>query len=425
MYNEIEGWARRTTEVKPAISQQSTAARYGLGQIDEAVGALTSSPIGDCVGYNEFEAAPYVRGVLPWTGKYEVRPWSNSDDSHLLAFLQTYHGIKSERDAQHAFAIVCMNNAFNPVIDRLGTLPQWDGQNRVGHLFSWFLGAPDDGYTQAVERLFLNGAVMRTYNPGAKFDYMPVLVGGQGIGKSTLARKLALDDDFFTDCVTGIGTKEAAELVQGNLVVEVAELDALKGKNLETTKAFISRVSDDYRPPYGKRTEKHPRRFVMIGTTNSDRFLSDSSGNRRFLPVKCGVEKPKLDVFGSDAEAFIEQAWAEVLAEYRETGSLPLVLPRGAEQEALEMQEEASLDDPRIGQIGAWLDERMPGERVCASEIAEEALGIMRPLQKRYITNEVHEIMKHHFPEWERLPGKARVRGYGGQRAYQRTARSN
>ena len=426
MSDAVDAWeeaARRAGELAkaPAPGVEVMDETHATGTIDSIAKAIENdSRLGDAIGFNELDSAPYVRGVLPWSEKAETRPWRNSDDSQLLAYLQTEHGVKSENAVGHAFSIVCERTRFNPVIDRFDALPQWDGKNRAGHLFDWFLGAPDDGYTQEVERLFLNGAVMRTYHPGAKFDYMPVLVGGQGIGKSTLARKLALDDGFFTDGVTGIGTKEAAELVQGNLIVEIAELDALKGKNLETTKAFISRVSDDYRPPYGKRTEKHPRRFVMIGTTNSDRFLSDSSGNRRFLPVRCGVEKPKLDVFGGDAEEVIGQAWAEILAEYRRAGSLPLVLPREAAQAALKMQDEASLDDPRIGQIGEWLDRTMPGERVCASEIAEEALGVERP-QSKYLTNEIHEIMKHCFPGWGRLPTKAKIQGYGTQIAYQRT----
>lgn len=430
MSDAIETWeeeARKAGALAtvPAPEADVMDAPHTAGTIDAIARAIENDArLGDAIGFNELESAPYVRGVLPWSAKCETRPWRNSDDSQLLAYLQTEYGVKNEKAVAHAFSIVCERTRFNPLIDRFDALPQWDGRSRAGHLLAWFLGAPDNGYSQAVERLLMNGAVMRTYHPGAKFDYMPVLVGGQGIGKSTFVRKLALDDRFFTDSVTGIGTREAAELVQGNLIVEVAELDALKGKNLETTKAFISRVSDDYRPPYGRRAEKHPRRFVMIGTTNSDRFLSDPSGNRRFLPVQCGAKEPELDLFGIDVEAVIEQAWAEVLAEYREVGSLPLVLPRDVAIAASKMQEEASLDDPRIGQIGEWLDRTMPGERVCASEIAEEALGIDRPQQKKHHTNDVHDIMKHHFHEWERLPTKAKIQGYGTQIAYQRTAES-
>jgi predicted P-loop ATPase len=261
---------------------------------------------------------------------------------------------------------------------------------------------------------------MRTFHPGTKFDYMPVLIGDQGLGKSTLARKLAMRDEFFTDSLTGIGTKVGAELVQGNLIVEIAELEAIKGKELETVKAFISRTSDDYRAPYAKRVEKHLRRFALIGTTNSNHFLSDPSGNRRFLPVRCGIHEPRLSLFSTDTKHVIGQAWAEMLHYYRQSDSLPVILPDALKADVLHEQDEASVDDARIGIIGAWLDSRELHERVCVIQICEIVLDAPRGNRKQWLENEVRGILERHFPEWERLKGKQRVTGYGTQRAYEK-----
>lgn len=162
---------------------------------------------------------------------------------------------------------------------------------------------------------------MRTFHPGSKFDYVPVLIGEQSVGKSTFARMLALSDEFFTDSLAGVGSKEGAELLQGNLIVEIAELDAIKGKNMETTKAFITRTSDDYRAPYTRRPARHPRRCVLIGTTDTPHFLSDPSENRRFLPARCSIAEPQLSLFDGAADEIIRQAWAEMLYSYHQLGS--------------------------------------------------------------------------------------------------------
>lgn len=422
MANSIDEWVKETKAKEESLAKQPLAVVPSVkpGAIDEAVQAIMGDAyLWDAIGFNELSSAPYVRGVLPWADMAETRQWSDTDDSQLFAYLQSNYGIKSEKNVEHAFRIVCDKTKFNPLIDNFNALPEWDGVERAGHLFTWFLGAADTPYTKAVERLFLAGAIARTYHPGTKFDYMPVLIGGQGIGKSTLVRKLALEDAYFTDDVTGIGSKEAAEIAQGKLIVEIPELSAIKGKDLEAVKAFISRVSDDYRPPYAKRTEQHPRRFVLIGTTNTRFFLRDATGNRRYLPITCGVSTPTHSLFDENAVCTIAQTWAEMLVEYK-AGNLPIILSPTMEQEAAKQQEGASVDDPRIGLIGEYLETSTPGERVCVVQIVEEALDIARSKQQTYTQNEVRGILERNYPEWQPCEKKQRVGEYGIQRAYQK-----
>lgn len=231
MENEAANWLESTKAIPVDEEKQKVTLRARSGQIDHITEALIASPIGIAIGYNELESAPYVRGMLPWANRSEFRRWQDVDDSHLFAYLQTNFDIKNEQAIRHALAIANERNRFNPIIDMFASLPKWDEKRRAGYLLHRFLGAEDNAYTQAVERLIFSGAIMRTYHPGTKFDYMPVVTGEQGCGKSTLIRMMALMDEFFTDCLTGIGTKEGAELVQGKLLVEISELDALRGKH--------------------------------------------------------------------------------------------------------------------------------------------------------------------------------------------------
>ncbi len=195
-----------------------------------------------------------------------------------------------------------------------------------------FLGAASDDHTSEVERLLMGAALARTFDQGCTFDYMPVLIEHQGIGKFTLILKLALDGRYFIDSVCGIDSKQAAELVQGKWFVELPEIAAMKGASLEVVKAFITRQADEYRMPNARHVESRPRRFIHVSTTNVREFLTDLTGNRRFLPIKYGEQKPKMSLFTAEADRCFRQAWSEAYRDYREGAlgrSWQLVLSRG------------------------------------------------------------------------------------------------
>lgn len=286
---------------------------------------------------------------------------------------------------------------------------------------SAFLGAADDDYTREVERLLMGAAIARTFDAGCKFDYMPVLIGSQGIGKSTFVRRLALDAALYTDSVVGIGTKQAAELVQGKWFVELAELAAMRGTALEAVKAFITRQADEYRMPYARHVESRPRRFVMVGTTNVREFLSDLTGNRRFLPVRCGERAIEANLFSKDAMQHFQQAWAEAYRGYKEGvlgRSWQLTLSSAASSQARELQDLSGIDDPRTGIIEQWLGGLEAGSIICTVQAMEEELGIPREMQKRRDQMEVSALLQSSISDLRPLDGKRRVGTYGVQRAF-------
>ncbi len=396
--------------------------------VAELVEEIDASALAEAIAFNEMAGRLYVRGVLPWSdgGRPENRPWDSRDDSHGYAWVQERFGCGGERDFQHALTIVGDGRRYNPVTDMLEALPAWDGGGRVGYLMQSFLGADEGDYVSEVERLFMRAAITRAYRPGCKFDYMPVLVGPQGAGKSTFLRMLAMDDALFTDSVSGIGTKQAAELVQGKWIVEVAELAAIRGAALESVKVFITRQTDDYRAPYARHAESRPRRFVVAGTTNSQGFLVDATGNRRFLPIRCGSQEPLLDLFDSGAAGHFEQAWAEAMERFAPSAgtALPdLVLPRYVVGTARELQAASTATDARVGIIGDYLDRFGEGDATCVVQVIEEALGRPREQQTRREQMEVAEILGFSFPGWAQSPGKRRFGPYGPQRAFVKTGK--
>lgn len=170
----------------------------------------------------------------------------------------------------------------------------------------------------------------------------------------------------------------------------------MKGAALEAVKAFITRQADEYRMPYARHVESRPRRFVMVGTTNAREFLNDLTGNRRFLPIRCGEHTPDMSLFSSEASHCFAQTWAEAYEGYRE-GSLgrswQLTLSSGASSQAMNLQAESGIDDPRAGIIEEWLGGLEDGAVICTVQAMEEALGIPRETQRRRDQMEVSALL--------------------------------
>ena len=184
------------------------------------------------------------------------------------------------------------------------------------------------------------GAVQRTYQPGCKLDEMPVLVGGQGIGKSAFVRAAVPPDmpELFADGVRfDMRDKEQVEAVLGRAVIEVSEMAGRGKAEIEHIKQFVSRQDDGIvRLAWHRSAEPCPRRFIMVGTTNERRDLpNDPTGNRRFVPVELRL--------GTHIEAFMdanrEQLWAEAMVAYHDHG-LGAALPRSLHDAQRERAEE-------------------------------------------------------------------------------------
>ncbi len=168
----------------------------------------------------------------------------------------------------------------------LATVPPLKAWDRVGEVF---LGNAHPIATLAMQRMMI-GAVARAYNPGCSMSWLPILVGAQGIGKSMFSRGL-VPDDLFAEVTTPLETlmKEQYRLHVAWLL-ELPEIDNyFSPKNIENFKNLITARTDEVRRPYASLPESLRRRFVMIGTTNRNQFLVDSTGNRRFVPLEIGA----------------------------------------------------------------------------------------------------------------------------------------
>lgn len=372
--------------------------------------------------------------------------WTDADDAQLRNFIGThYGGLASKALIDDAFTEVTSKNAFHQVKDWWNTLT-WDGVPRVGRLLIDYLGAEDTRYTREVTENFFKAGVARVMRPGTKFDCCLVLTGPQGIGKSTILARMG--GRWFNDSIVSIKGKDPLEQLIGSLVIELGEMQAATRAENDELKAFISRQTDKFRAPYGRRTEEYPRQCIFAATTNDDIFLKDRTGGRRFLIVPCSGKAEK-NLWQDFTPAEAAQCWAECIALYKENPNLEL--SKESRKEAREMQESHTEGAELKGLIQEYLDRALPPlwesmgleerrewldapaidgdkdhkpkDRVCTLEIWCECLGNSQKSMRNIDARNLNTIMQH-MEGWEvyrgEKGGRFRFSLYGTQRAYVR-----
>ena len=205
--------------------------------------------------------------------------------------------------------------SYNPVMEYMEKAAEkWDGRKRINQMLQVYLGAEDIDLVSKIAEMWLVGAVAKVYEPYAKFDYVLDLVGGQGVGKTSLLQKLG--GEWYTDAVTDFANKDNYDIMLKALIVNDDEMVASNRMSFAETKAFISKTSLRFRKPYMKRTEEFAKNFVLARTTNQKEYLKDKTGERRFLSVMADTSRQKKHPMEIEPET-IEQIWGEAVTIYK------------------------------------------------------------------------------------------------------------
>ena len=342
--------------------------------------------------------------------------WTDKDDGALESYLDIKYGLRNKNDYTNGFNMALLENEFNPLQSYLDAL-EWDGVPRIDEALNRYLGVEKTEYNLAAFRVFLQGAIHRAYNPGCKFDYMMVLIGKQGDGKSTFFKFLACNDDWYDENFNFKDTnnKATVEKMAGKWFLEMGEMDTMK-KDMVTSdalKAFVSSVSDDYRVPFAKRKETRKRQCVFCGTSNDINFLKDRTGNRRYLPIDCNATSAtRQRIFDYDtARPYFKQVIAEAVAEYKKDPNKKPVLPFDIEEQAKREQLNHLEEDVWVSIIQDHLDNELVG-RVNAAYIYDKAFGKDPVDMRKGEAGRILTIMRNDIVGWHEI-GKARLTGYG------------
>jgi predicted P-loop ATPase len=332
-----------------------------------AIIALREAPAWHGVlAYNEFRRETVIESYPPWdpqVSKWVTRAWTDHDDLLATDWLQKAEiSVQSKITAQ-AVEVVARDRSFHPVREYLVGL-EWDGSSRLDIWLSTCWGAEKTPYTATIGRAMMIAAVARIFEPGCKVDTVPIFESDQGKMKSTAIK--ALFDPWFTDELADLGSKDAAMQTRGVWGIEVSELDSMARTDVSRIKAFITRTLDRFRPPYGSRLLESPRSCVFWGTTNSDSYLKDETGGRRFWPVKSG----KINIVL--LREIRDQLWAEAVFLY-EAGESWWITKKETLADAERHQRDRYIGDPWDDVISAYLDLQ---SEVTIDEVLRQALHL-------------------------------------------------
>ena len=371
--------------------------------------------------WNEFNDKIEIRSDLPWREvRKENQYWSDRDNACLAGLLETKFGIVSKEKMLNALAQIQLENKYHPLREKLDSLPEWDGEKRLEKVFTTYLGARPSALTAAIARKSFAAAIARIYEPGKKFDYMTILQGPEGIGKSTFLQKISLG--YFSDSLTSLsGDKGTMEQLQGHWILEISELSAMRKSDLEEQKRFISKTADSYRAAYARESTTRLRQCVFFASTNETDFYKGDTGNRRYWLVVCdkGAQVKPWEM----KESEILQLWAEAKKVYLSGEQLCLDAAESEQLKMLQQNYDETESHPWTDIICSWLDARPYIDRVCPAMLYKNAIcgtdhsegydwkRNFKVKDSKLITK-ILRLQKG----WKQLGGTQRVDGFGKMR---------
>ncbi len=214
-----------------------------------------------------------------------------------------------------AVTYLANDNCFDPRIQFLERCAEeHKPSDDIHQLATIYFGNDSEIANLALKRMLV-GAVARAYNHGCSMSWLPILIGKQGAGKSGWAKNL-VPREMFVELNSDLNTliKEAYRLHQG-WILELPEIDQLfKPQHAECLKNLITLQVDEIRRPWELPT-KAKRGFIFIGTSNQPELLVDSTGNRRFVPIRIADD---FEVPWRDLEHKRGGLWAAAIQLYKQ-----------------------------------------------------------------------------------------------------------
>lgn len=389
------------------------------GKVDSTIENMilimeNDSDINKHIAFNEFNNSYeyHEKGKVP-------RAWKDSDDAKVMAYMEKAYGIYNVNKYNQALAIIMEKHTYNPLKDLIED-KDWDGIERIDLFLEDILKCDcSENYMQSyykeVSRMIFYGGIARLYTPGVKFDYMPILIGEQGVGKSTIIDWLALNTQYYKE-VTTIDGKDGIECLEGGWMCEFSELLAMtRQKDVQSMKAFVTRTADKYRKPYDKYVSTIPRKCIFIGTTNDSEFLTDTTGNRRYLPVEVKIKRGEMFEQENYIRNYILECWREALYKMKNKKDFYLSIPKDYQNIVELMQERRVIEDPKLYELEDFLSKKELGDKVCSRMIWAEAFkGIIKDATRGDF--KIIGGYMNKFKDWKRYDTCITFNKYGKQK---------
>lgn len=262
-----------------ALSQSG----YPINNEDNVARIFEGTPIlGERLWFDDFYNSVFIETK---NGGQELK---DLDIFKLTMHLQRNYGMSRISDAtvRRALLILADRVHKNEPLDWMESL-KWDGKPRIEAFCVTHLGAKSTPYVLAASKNFWISMASRIYNPGCIMRTMIILKSKQWAGKSTAFA--IIGGKWYAEALESIQSNNFLQSLHGKMLIEFADMSGMDRADVNRIKQVISCRMDRFRAPYDRVPNDHPRRCVLVSTTNEGNFLRDDTGGSRFWPIETGV----------------------------------------------------------------------------------------------------------------------------------------
>ena len=368
---------------KPNPELDEESGRYPAWSSNVLCALRKPSFTGEFIAYDNFRRVRTIQidPTIP------PREWHDTDNIRLrvqLGYL-SFQAVGKE-SLEECAGLVAKDNEYDAAQEWLDTVPDWDGVKRVDTFNSQYFSTEDSPYTRAVARYFWTALISRILEPGSQCDMALVYVSTQGLSKTTGIKLLHPDESVYSSIDLSHPGAELGRKLQGCLIAELEELRGLNTKDQGVVKAGISARHDYFRDMYQNKVNPHPRRCIFVGTSNDKEFLSDVTGNRRWLPMTMlndcnreGIIADRLQLWAEARHMFVNNGLQYKEAEDLATAEHPKYFVADLWEDSvakwvfeIELQHKAKLAAQKLGK-----QYNTPITQLTTLNIAQFALGMM------------------------------------------------
>lgn len=264
--------------------------------------------------------------------EYDGKIIKDIEEKYIAAAAEEFfdHNI-SRINLQTAVETYANDNKYNPIVEYLDSLKsKWDGVKRLETFIIDTLDAEDTPLNRFFSKKWMIAAVKRAYIPGCQFDCVLALQGGkQGSGKSTLFRRLGLDNYYKTFGSGEFKSKDCIDKMNKSWISVLDEFDKFTDKEVADLKCKITERTMACRKCWGHNTEDFKVHWVYAATTNANDFLCDLTGDeyeRRYWIIECNKTTEDSRVHDTLTDEYVNQLWAEAVNCYFEAPNQQLYL---------------------------------------------------------------------------------------------------
>ena len=333
-------------------------------------------------------------------------PWQKYDDRvrNLILLELMEADLDISKDKFDTFIeSELVSKDYNPFSEYFANLDPWDNKtDYIAQLAETVKTFDKEHFKNTLQRFFV-GTLDCLLDEDAVNDVCLVFQSGQGIGKTRWMRSLLpkkFQSEYLYEGNIDTRNKDHTMYLSQYWFIHLDELETLKSNDISAIKSYITRQRISVRKAFGRYTTHFIRRASFLGSVNDDKFLTDITGNRRWLVFKVNSINYEHDVNIDKLWAQVYHLWKNGFKHSFDIEEIKIINRINEEFRSMSLEEEMLLqfyefDDPINGK----------GEYLSSLEIIQQIATSMPQLVNKLNSKQIGKALAKHTKDKKRRSG--------------------